>query len=98
MQQDFLKRGIYYGWCENTLNNLISLTESRIGFICELHHKEDGTPFIRSHGITNIAWNEESRCFYETHYKKGLVFYNFNSLWGAVFDTGEAVISKTPKA
>ena len=37
MQQDFLKRGIYYGWCENTLNNLISLTESRIGFICELH-------------------------------------------------------------
>lgn len=98
MQQDFLKRGIYYGWCENTLNNLIRLTESKIGFICELYHREDGTPFIKSHGISNIAWDEKSRLFYQEHYKKGLEFYNFDSLWGAVFNTGEAVISNNPDA
>ena len=96
LQQDFLKRGIYYGWCRNTLDNLICLTESRIGFICGLSHKEDGTPFIISHSISNIAWNEETRQFYEAHCRTGLEFFNFDSIWGSVFATGQAVISNDP--
>lgn len=96
MQQDFMKRGIYYGWCENTFSNLLYLTESEIGFICELLHKEDGTPFIKSHIISNIAWNEETRRFYEERHIKGLEFFNFNSLWGHVFTKGEVVIANNP--
>lgn len=96
MQGDFLKRGIYFGWCKNTLDNLLYLSKSEFGFICELLHKEDGTPFIQSHGISNIAWNEKSRSFYEEHHKKGFEFYNFDSLWGHAITTGEAVITNDP--
>lgn len=96
MQGDFLRQGIYYGWCKNTLNNLLCLSESKFGFICELLQKKDGTPFIRSHGISNIAWDEKSRLFYEKHYKNGLEFFNFSSLWGNAITKGEAVIANDP--
>ncbi len=95
-QLDFLNKGISYGWCDNTLKNLITLSNSEIGFICELLHKEDGTPFIVSHGISNIAWNETTRIFYESHRESGLEFSNFNSLWGAAMTSGEPVIANDP--
>ena len=65
MQNDFINRGVYYGWCKNTIDNLIYLSESKFGFICELLKKKDGTPYIKSHGISNIAWDEQTQCFYE---------------------------------
>lgn len=81
MQIGFLESGINYGWCEQTLNELLVLSKSEFGFICELMHEDDGTPFLRSHSITNIAWSDEVRQFYEANKKKGLNFYNFDSLW-----------------
>jgi len=96
MQGDFLKQGIYYGWCKNTLENLLYLSKSEFGFICELLYKKEGTPFIKSHEISNIAWSEENRRFYEENKKKGLEFYNFNSLWGTAITTGKAVIANDP--
>lgn len=96
MQNDFIKKGIYYGWCKNTIENLLSLSESEFGFICELLKKENGTPYIKSHGITNIAWDERTHRFYEEHNEKGLEFFNFNSLWGEAITTGEPVIANDP--
>ena len=97
MQNDFIKRGIYYGWCEDTLENLLFLSESEFGFICELLKKDDGTPYIKSHGITNIAWNDQTRRFYEENIEKGLEFFNFESLWGKAITTGEPVIANDPE-
>lgn len=96
MQIDFLNKGISYGWCDEILKNLLVLSNSEMGFICELLHKEDGTPFIISHGITNIAWNDQTRRFFDEHYKKGLEFHNFNSLWGYVMTSGEPYIANDP--
>jgi PAS domain-containing protein len=96
MQNDFIKRGIYYGWCKDTIENLLFLSESDFGFICELLKKENGTPYIKSHGITNIAWNEQTRQFYEENKEKGLEFFNFDSLWGQAITTGEPVIANDP--
>jgi len=96
MQNDFIRRGIYYGWCNNTLENLLFLTESEFGFICELLRKNDGTPYIKSHGITNIAWNDQTRRFYDENKEKGLEFFNFESLWGKAVTTGEPVIANDP--
>ena len=96
MQNDFIKRGIYYGWCKDTLNNLLFLSESEFGFICELLKKDDGTPYIKSHGITNIAWDKQTRHFYEENKEKGLEFFNFESLWGNAITTGEPVIANDP--
>ena len=96
IQNDFIKRGISYGWCKDTLENLLYLSESEFGFICEFLKKEDGTPYIKSHGITNIAWNEQTRQFYEENKERGLEFFNFESLWGKAITTGEPVIANDP--
>jgi PAS domain S-box-containing protein len=98
MQNNYFKPGMNYGWCEETLKSLLLLTDSKFGFICELQHKKDGTPYLKSHIITNIAWNDETRKFYKENKEKGLEFFNFNSIWGQVINTGKPYISDDPDA
>ncbi|PLX13505.1 MAG: hypothetical protein C0594_01160, partial [Marinilabiliales bacterium] len=96
MQNHYIKNGMSYGWCEESLKSLLQLTNSEFGFICELLYRQDGTPFIKSHIITNIAWSDETRKFYKQNKEKGLEFDNFNSIWGQVFKTGKPYISDEP--
>ena len=96
MQNDFIKRGFYYDWCKNTIENLLYLSESEFGFICEYLKKDDGTPYIKSHGISDVAWDAQTRQFYEDHKEKGLEIFNFDSLWGKAITTGEPVIANDP--
>lgn len=90
------------------LDNLLVLTESEYGFIGEMHYtqtgdmdmtahmKVRGMPYLKTHAITNIAWNEETRAFYAENAPKGMEFYNLKTLFGAVIVTGEPVISNSP--
>lgn len=78
------------------LHNLITLTKSEYGFIGEILHGDDGTPYIKTWAITNIAWNEETRALYQKFAQKGMEFYNMDTLFGAVVKTGEHVISNSP--
>lgn len=96
LQQDFLKKGIAFGWCDRVLESLLHLSGSEFGFICELLHQEDGTPFIKSHSITNIAWDDTTRAFFQEHVEQGLDFFNFNSLWGHAITSGAPVIANDP--
>ena len=93
----FLDKGIEYGWCDEILEDLLNLSESNFGFICELLHRENDTPFVRSHGISNISWSEETRAYYEKSKKVGLEFENLDSLWGEVIVTGAPVIANDPE-
>ncbi len=96
MQDDFLAQGMSYDWRSNTLESLLKLSKSEIGFICELLHKEDGTPFLRSHVISDISWSEKTSIFYEENHRKGINFYNMKSLFGQVVVTGKVVICNNP--
>lgn len=96
MQLDFMNKGISLGWCDRILENLLKLSQSEFGFICELLHKEDGTPFIRSHGINSVTPNDAMRQFFDKHGQQSLDFYNFNSLWGQAVTTGEVFIANDP--
>ncbi|MEW5892481.1 MAG: response regulator [Pseudomonadota bacterium] len=78
------------------LQGLLDLTGSAYGFIGEVCHDEAGQPYLKTHAITNIAWNEETRRFYEAHAAQGLEFRNLNNLFGAVITGGEPVISNDP--
>ena len=69
---------------DKLLESLLVLTESEYGFIGEVFHKTDGTPYLKTHAITNIAWNEETRKFYEENARQGLEFDNMKTLLGAV--------------
>ena len=81
---------------ENMLDALLAVTESEYGFIGEVLHDADAAPYLRTHAITNIAWNEETRAFYAQHAPRGLEFRNLKTLFGAVVTSAQAVISNDP--
>jgi PAS domain S-box-containing protein len=94
---------------EGLLVALLELTDSEYGFIGEVLYRPDGSrgmdealvkvrdvPYLKSHSITNIAWDETTQRYYEENYRQGMEFTNLNSLFGAVMVTGEPVIANSP--
>ena len=81
---------------ENMLSVLLKVTQSEYGFIGETLLDENGSPYLKTHAITNIAWDKETRDFYEKNASSGLEFRNLKTLFGQVMTTGEPVISNSP--
>ncbi|MDH5258540.1 MAG: PAS domain S-box protein, partial [Gammaproteobacteria bacterium] len=78
------------------LKGILSLTESDYGFIGEIFYDENNSPFLKTHAITNIAWNKETRELYQASIVKGFEFRNLNTLFGEVITSGKAVIANEP--
>jgi len=81
---------------DELLSALLELSESEYGFIGETHYDDSGQIFLRTHAITNIAWNDYTRKYYEENATEGLEFTNLKTLFGEVLTSGEAVIANTP--
>jgi PAS domain S-box-containing protein len=79
-----------------SLEALLLLTESEYGFVAELHHDADGTPWLKSHAITEVEWDPEHRDLYEQYTRDGLEFRNLDNLFGTVIKTGQTVIANEP--
>ena len=87
---------------EQLLDALLSLTESEFGFVAEVLRDEAGQPYLKTHAISNIAWSDRWRAWYEQNASSGLEFRNLDTLFGEVLRSGEAMItnraSRHPKA
>ena len=81
---------------EMLLSGLLDLSESEYGFIGEVLYTEDKEPYLCTHAITNIAWDEATRKFYEENAPDGMKFYNLDTLFGSALKTGQAVIANDP--
>jgi len=94
---------------EGLLSTLLEVTNSEYGFIGEVLFRDDGSayleesfmkirgvPYVKTHSITNIAWDEATQKFYEDNYAQGMEFTNMNTLFGAVVMTGKPVIANNP--
>ncbi|MBI4582501.1 MAG: PAS domain-containing protein [Planctomycetes bacterium] len=81
---------------EELLGKLIELTRSEFGFIGEVLYTEGGIPYLKTHALSNLAWNDETRALYEQNLATGMNFYNLKSLFGAVLTTARPVISNDP--
>ena len=81
---------------DGMLEALLTLTGSEYGFIGETFYEDDGTPFLKTHAITNIAWDEETRRLYDENVEQGLEFRNLNTLFGKVMTGGDVVIANNP--
>jgi PAS domain S-box-containing protein len=75
---------------------LLETTSSEYGFIGEVFWQPSGKPFLKTHAITNIAWNEETTGWFEKNAPAGLEFHNLNTLFGAVMTKRETVIANDP--
>lgn len=83
---------------EGLLAAFLSLTDSGYGFVGEVYYNEDGSPYLRTHAITNIAWDEASRLFYESQRDAGMAFRNLRSLFGQAMVTGQPVMANDPRS
>ncbi|MEK6239344.1 MAG: GAF domain-containing protein, partial [Planctomycetales bacterium] len=72
---------------------LLEYTASEYGFIGEIRRQSDGQPYLKTHAVTNIAWNEETRAFHEENAPTSLEFYQLDNLFGLVLTTGETVVA-----
>lgn len=82
---------------EGLLAAFLRLTNSGYGFVGEVYYNEDGSPYLRTHAITNIAWDEPSRLFYESQLDAGMAFRNLRTLFGETMVTGQPVIANDPR-
>jgi PAS domain S-box-containing protein len=95
-QAGFVELQNQYAAFEGLLEDILAITESEYGFIGEVHYHPDGLPYLRTHAITNIAWDQATRDFYAKNAPQGLQFNNLNTLFGAALLSGELLISNDP--
>jgi hypothetical protein len=80
------------------LDALLDLLDSEYGFIGEVKYDDsDGSKYLQTHSITNIAWDSTTQKFYDDNIENGLKFTNLHSLFGTVITTAAPVISNDPK-
>ncbi len=82
---------------DDLLKYVLELTDSEYGFIGEVRHDSDGSAYLKTFAITNVAWDDETRRFFEENAPNGLEFRNPETLFGHVLTSGRAVVSNAPK-
>jgi phosphoserine phosphatase RsbU/P len=92
-QRQFIAEGDARPTFEYLLQKLLGLTDSEYGFISEVRYRLDGQPYMKAYAISNIAWDEKSRAYYEQKDEGGLEFHNLDTLFGAVITTGQPVLA-----
>jgi signal transduction histidine kinase len=80
---------------ERMLDDVLLLTGCEYGFIGEILHHADGTPYLKSWALTDISWDEPTKALYESTKgpDQGLVFENLDTLFGRVIASGSPLIS-----
>ncbi len=96
IQLNFFQSGSKNKAFDKLLQTFLESTESEYGFIGEILHTQEDQPYLKTHAITNIAWNEETQLLYDQNFELGLEFYNLETLFGQVISTGERVLTNNP--
>lgn len=79
------------------LPDVIALTGSEYGLIGEALTDSNGETYLKSYAATNIAWDDETRKFYEDNMEQGMEFHDLDNLLGKVITNSEVIISNNPK-
>jgi len=77
------------------LQELLTLTASEYGFIGEVAWTAERQPYLRTHAITDVAWNEDTKALMAEK-APTLEFRNLQTLFGQVMTTGKPVIANDP--
>ena len=75
------------------LKTLLKITESEYGFIGEVLCDDEGKPYLRTHAIANIAWNDKTRACHENNAPTGPELRDLDTLFGQVLTTRDVVIA-----
>lgn len=81
---------------QGLLDAFLSVTDSEYGFVGEVEHDANGQPYLRTHAMTDISWDDASRSLYDQHRERGMEFRKLDTLFGHALRTGEPVIANDP--
>lgn len=81
---------------EEALNKFLEITNSEYGFIGEVIDVNTEKPYLKTKAITNIAWNDETKKFYDENAPQGLEFRNLQTLFGVVIKEQQPLIANNP--
>jgi PAS domain S-box-containing protein len=95
-QSRFIRETDRHAAFDGLLADMLALTDSGYGFIGEVLQMPDGRRYLKTHAITDIAWDESSRALYAQQASQGMEFHNLDTLFGAVITGNEAVIANDP--
>jgi|GEM_PF-5040041 len=95
-QAQFIHEPNHLVMFDKLLHDIIAFTDSEFGFIGDILVDDDGSDYLKCYAFSNIAWNDESRQFYEENKEKGFVFKKLDNLFGKVITDRSAIISNNP--
>lgn len=95
-QNDFISNATVSDLFANVLESLLEITESEYGFIGDIHYSESEQPYLKTHAITDISWNSQTRQLFERQSLSGLEFHNLDSLFGEVIATSQPLVTNDP--
>ncbi len=81
---------------EGLLDAFLKVTGSHYGFIGEVLQDPAGQPYLRTHAVTDISWDEASHQHYHQHRDTGMVFRNLKTLFGHAMTSRAPVIANHP--
>lgn len=82
---------------EGLLDAFLQVTNSGYGFVGEVLYDVNDNPYLKTHAITNISWDEESRRMYTDQLDAGMTFSNLKTLFGRAMTSGKPVIANDPR-
>ncbi|WP_420345210.1 ATP-binding protein [Pelagibius sp.] len=82
---------------EELLEKILDLSGADYGMIAEKMQDEGDMPYLKTLAISNIAWDEETRLWYESSARGGMEFRNIDNLRGEPLRTGKVLIANDPK-
>jgi len=81
---------------EGLLDAFLTVTGSEYGFVGEVLYDERGDPYLKTHALTNIAWDDMSLRLHAQQAEGGMEFRNLKTLFGHGMVTREPVIANDP--
>jgi PAS domain S-box-containing protein len=96
MQSDFISTVDKLEAFNRVLGDILQLTGSAFGFIGEVFHRQDGSPFLKTHVISDTAWNVETVALYRDREQTGIEFNTIEPLFEEVIRSGQPVIVNAP--
>lgn len=96
LQSAFILTDNQHDAYDRLLTELLQIMASEYGFIGEILYDESNQPYLKTFALTNIAWDDATRQFYQQHAPGGLEFHNLDTLFGHAIRHTEVVISNNP--
>lgn len=81
---------------DGLLADILALTDSEYGFIGEVLRTPQGDPYLKTYATTHIAWDGDTRAFYDPNAPQGMEFTKLKSLFGLAMTTEKPVITNDP--